>query len=86
MLHLHSQVAGTPVAGGSLLTVRHPYDRSPVGTVVQAGAADTAAAVAAALAFRDTPSRYERSQILDRTRAALESRREEFARTISLEA
>jgi len=86
MLTLHSQVAGTPVSGGSLLTVRHPYDGSIVGTVAQAGAADTESAVAAALAFRDTPSRHQRSEILDRTRAALDSRREEFARTISLEA
>lgn len=57
-----------------------------MGSVALAGRADTDAAVAAALAFRDTPSRYQRSEILDRTRVALEARREEFARTIALEA
>src|SRR5215831_19828795 len=36
--------------------------------------------------FRDTPSRYERGQILEKTRAALENKREEFARTIASEA
>jgi len=86
MLALKSLVAGAPVSGTNLLTVRHPYDGSVVGTVAQATAADTAAAVAAAVAFRDTPTRYQRSEILDRTRLALEARREEFARTISLEA
>jgi acyl-CoA reductase-like NAD-dependent aldehyde dehydrogenase len=34
----------------------------------------------------ETPSRYQRSQILEQTRSALESRREEFARTIASEA
>lgn len=86
MITLRSLVAGTPVSGSGILEVFHPYDGSPVGSVALAGRADTDAAVAAALAFRDTPSRYQRSEILDRTRVALEARREEFARTIALEA
>ena len=85
-MSLRSLVAGTPVSGQNLLTVRHPYDGAVVGTVAQAAAADTAAAVDAALAFRETPSRHQRFEILERTRAALEGRREAFARTIALEA
>ncbi len=85
-LSLASLVAGKPVTTGEPLAVRSPYDGSLVGTVGQATRPDTEAAIAAALAFRDTPTRYQRSEILEKTRAVLESRREEFARTISSEA
>ena len=85
-LSLASLVAGKPVTTGEPLAVRSPYDGSLVGTVGQATRPDTEAAIAAALAFRDTPTRYQRSDILEKTRAVLESRREEFARTISSEA
>ncbi|HSH17273.1 MAG TPA: phosphonoacetaldehyde dehydrogenase [Verrucomicrobiae bacterium] len=83
---LASFVAGRAVTGGELLTVHSPYDRSVSGTVVQAGQADTEAAIAAAVAFTGTPTRYQRSEILEKARAALEARREEFARTITSEA
>ncbi len=86
MQSLSSLVAGTPVAGSDVLTVRSPYDGSVSGTVVMAGHADTEAAVAAALAFRDTPTRHQRAEILEKTRVALESRRDEFARIITSEA
>ena len=85
-LSLASLVAGKPIAAGESLAVRSPYDGSLTGTVVQATRTDTEAAIAAALAFRDTPTRYQRAEILEKTRAALEARREEFARTISSEA
>ncbi len=85
-LSLASLVAGKPIAAGESLAVRRPYDGSLTGTVVQATRTDTEAAIAAALAFRDTPTRYQRAEILEKTRAALEARREEFARTISSEA
>ncbi len=86
MIALASLVAGSPVAHGPLLEVRSPYSGELVGTVVQATRADTAAAIAAATAFRATPTRYQRSEILGKTRLALEARREEFARTIASEA
>lgn len=85
-MKLSSIVAGRAVGSGDLLTVRFPYDGSVSGTVVMATRADTEAAIAAALGFRDTPSRYQRSEILEKTRSALEARREEFARTITSEA
>jgi len=50
------------------------------------GRAQAEAAIAAALAFRATPTRYQRSEILEKTRTALEARREEFARIITSEA
>lgn len=86
MIQLRSLVAGSPVAGTDLLTIRSPFDGSVSGTVTLATRADTEAAIAAALGFRETPTRYQRSEILEKTRVALESRREEFARTITSEA
>jgi len=86
MQSLSSLVAGKPVAGRDVLTVRSPYDGSVSGTVVMAGQTDTDAAIAAVLGFRETPSRHQRSEILEKTRIALESRREEFARIITSEA
>ena len=81
-----SQIASRPVAGAGTLAVHSPFDRHEVGTVVLASRQDSEAAVAAARAFGSTPSRYERSQVLEKARLALETRREEFARTISSEA
>ena len=81
-----SQVAGRPIQGTEVLTVRNPYNGAEVGSVLLARHKDTEAAVAAARNFRETPSRYERAKILEKTRTALEDKREEFARIISSEA
>lgn len=83
--HLASLVAGVPVSGPDALTVRSPFNGAPAGTVRLATRADTEAAIAAALAFRDPPSRHQRAVILDTARAALEARQEDFARLITLE-
>ena len=66
--------------------VRSPFNGAEVGEVMLAARQDSEEAIAAARAFAETPSRYQRSQILEQTRSALESRREEFARTIASEA
>ncbi len=81
-----SLLAGEPIEGTPLLTIRSPYDGAVAGEVTTATRAHTLAAVAAAVGFRDTPTRYRRSAILDAARVALEARREEFARTITAEA
>ena len=85
-MNLSSLIAGKPVAGPGTLTVRNPYNGSTSGTVVTASRDDVKAAVAAATGFRETLSRYQRSEILGKTRTALETRREEFARIITSEA
>ena len=85
-MNFSSLVAGRPVKGAGSLTVRSPFNGAEVGVVLFAARQNTEAAIAAARAFTDTPSRYQRSQILEQTRSALESRREEFARTIASEA
>jgi putative phosphonoacetaldehyde dehydrogenase len=85
-MNLASLIAGKPVSGTGTLTIRSPYKGTEVGTVALASRRDVDVAVAAACAFRETPSRYQRAEILEKTRDALENRREEFARTIASEA
>jgi aldehyde dehydrogenase (NAD+) len=84
-MNLASLVAGKPVQSTNTLDVRFPYDGSVSGRVTLASRADTDAAIAAAVGFRDTPSRFQRSEILEKTRAALATRHEEFARIITSE-
>jgi acyl-CoA reductase-like NAD-dependent aldehyde dehydrogenase len=85
-MKLASLVGGKPVNGSGTLTIRSPYNGAEVGTVRLASRRDVDTAVAAACAFRETPSRYQRAEILEKTRTALETRREEFALTIASEA
>ena len=66
--------------------MRNPYSGEVTGTVELAGPGDTEEAMAAALAPHDPLTRFQRSDILDRARIALEQRREEFARLIMAEA
>lgn len=80
---LSSLVAGQPCAGNGTLRIRNPFHHAEVGTVQLATEAEVNAAVAAARAFDATPSRHARWEILEKTRAALEARREEFARLIT---
>lgn len=84
-MKLASLLAGKPVTGATTMEVRSPYDGSLSGTVVLANRTDTEAAVAAARAFRETPTRYQRAELLENTRAALAARKEEFARLITSE-
>jgi aldehyde dehydrogenase (NAD+) len=80
-----SLVAGRPVQPAGTLTVRSPFSGETVGAVGLAGRADAEAAVAESRAFTETLSRYERSAVLEKARAALEARKEEFARGITAE-
>lgn len=86
MLKLSSLVAGERVAGASQLEVRNPYNRAISGMVGLATRGDADRAVAAALAFTATPTRHERSMILERAGRLLEGRREEFAQIMTSEA
>jgi putative phosphonoacetaldehyde dehydrogenase len=83
-MNFSSLVAGKPV-GGNAIVVRGPHDGAEAGRVAAASRKDVDAAVSAALAFRDTPTRFQRSEILNTARAALEAQREEFARLITSE-
>ncbi len=85
-MKLKCLLAGEPVGSGAALVVTSPYSGEVVGEVACVGRGEVERAVAAALAFRDTPTRYQCAAILEQTRTTLESRREEFARTIASEA
>jgi aldehyde dehydrogenase (NAD+) len=84
-MHLTSLIAGQPVRSRSLLHIRNPYHGKEVGTVALATREDVESAVRIAGKFDATPSRYERSEILEKTRTLLESRRDEFAWLITSE-
>src|SRR6202000_1921651 len=82
-----SLVAGKPVTGGgNPLIVRSPHTGAEAGRVATATRADVEAAMTAAKTFRDTPSRFQRSEILNTVRAALDAQREEIAQLITSEA
>jgi len=75
-------------AGDRTLTVRDPQDRSVVGVVPCASAADVARAVSAADMARSVISRmpaHERSEILGRAADAISIHAEELARLIATE-
>ena len=82
-------VGGRRVETGETMAVRSPYDDATVAIVHRAGAAEVEAAIAGATrAFEETrklPS-YRRAEILERIGAAVAERKEDFARTIALEA
>jgi aldehyde dehydrogenase (NAD+) len=83
-MNVSSLVAGKSV-GGSAIVVRSPHNGAEAGRVAAASRQDVEAAVAAACEFRDTPTRFQRSEILNSTRAALETQREDIARLITSE-
>ncbi|MGJ7029553.1 phosphonoacetaldehyde dehydrogenase [Niabella hirudinis] len=80
-----SYIAGEPVQNNRLLEVKSPYDGRLVGTVTTAGAADVEKAITRALATGTKLTRYERYQILEKTRQLLSEHRKEIADLISAE-
>jgi acyl-CoA reductase-like NAD-dependent aldehyde dehydrogenase len=80
---------GQWLAEGQPVEVRSPFDQSVVGTVIQAGRQQVEQAITAAVrAFevtRKLPS-FERQRILRSITEQIRVRREDFARTIALEA
>lgn len=85
-LELPCYLAGRPAPSARQLIVKNPYSGEPVGTVAAVSRVEAEAAVGAALAFHDTPTRWQRFEVLDRARQLLETRREDFARLITREA
>jgi len=78
-------VAGSRLQSGPVLEVRSPYSGEVVGSVVQAGAADTERAISTGLGYRSKLTRYQRYEILNRARELLQERAEEFAVRITSE-
>jgi acyl-CoA reductase-like NAD-dependent aldehyde dehydrogenase len=82
-------VGGRQVATSEMVAVRSPYDDACVALVHRAGAEEIESAIAAAAEAFETTKRlasHERAGVLERTSALIAERRDELARTISLEA
>ncbi len=74
---------------GDVVEVRSPYDGSVVGRVFQARREHAEAAIAAAVKAFSTTRRlpaFERQRVLRRVAETIAQRKEEFSRTLSLEA
>src|SRR5947208_1650082 len=82
-------IDGRWIEDGATSEIKSPYDRSRVGIVSLAGPRQIEAAIAASVrAFeitRKTPA-FERQNILRKISATIANRREQFARTMALEA
>ena len=78
-------VAGRRIESTQLIKIHNPFDGTLAGTVGMVSRTDTEAAIAAARGFKSTPTRHERSCILESARLALDARAEEFARLITSE-
>jgi acyl-CoA reductase-like NAD-dependent aldehyde dehydrogenase len=80
-------VGGEWYETGETIDVTSPYDGSVVGRVAYGGGDDARRAIDAAEAAMKSPlPAHRRAAILDRVAELLRERREEFARTIALEA
>src|ERR1700761_1229423 len=80
---------GQWVSGGSPTEIHSPYDQSVVGQVFYANRDHVESAIGAALealAITRKLGSYQRQQILSKISSTIADRREEFARTIALEA
>lgn len=84
-LHLQCYVAGKKINSTRFLSVRSPYDGREVGRVAMAGSEHTGQAISLTRAGKEELSRFQRSEILDRTRQLLEQRHESFAQLITAE-
>ena len=82
-------INGKWIARGEVSEVRSPYDGSVVGAVHLATKEDVEAAIQAAVAAFEITKKlgsYQRKEVLQKISTRLENRREEFARSIALEA
>ena len=84
-LHLQCYVAGKKIDSTHFLTVRNPYDGREVGRVAMAGSEHTAQAISLTRVGQEELTRFQRSEILDRTRQLLEQRHESFAQLMTAE-
>ena len=81
----YSCYIGGVKAGTKLLEVRNPYTGELTGTVATGDRCAVDQAIETALAFKATPTRHERYQILDRTRTMLDARRGEISKLMTAE-
>jgi aldehyde dehydrogenase (NAD+) len=83
--HESLRIAGERVATERNFEVRYPYTGEVIATVPKATVDDVRQAIASARAYRARLTRYERYRILMRAGELIAARRDEIARTITLE-
>jgi len=79
------RIAGERVASTRSFEVRYPYTGEVIATVPKASVEDVRHAIAIARGYRARLTRYERYRILMKAGDLIASRRDEIARTITLE-
>lgn len=79
------RIAGEKVYTDRVLEIRYPYSGEVVATVPMASVEDVRRAFRIARQYKPTLSRYERFRILNRAGEIIASRKNEIARTITLE-
>src|SRR3984885_7927027 len=82
-------VDGKWIEEGDLVEIRAPYDGSVIASVFQGRREHADAAIAAAVKAFGTTRRlpaFERQRVLRQISAGIAERREEFSRTLALEA
>ena len=84
-LDLPGYLAGQPVRTDKTLEVFNPYSGELVGTVSMAGRDHLDRACEEALAWRSSLTHYQRHEILQKARVALQQRAEEFALLVTRE-
>jgi glyceraldehyde-3-phosphate dehydrogenase (NADP+) len=88
-LELNPFIGGMPVPTSDTYEVRSPYDDELVAVIHRAGPAEIESAIAAAVRAFDTTRKlpsWQRAEILGRVADGIDAQREQFARTIALEA
>ena len=83
--HESLRIAGERVPTERCFEVRYPYTGEVIATVPKATVDDVRRAIASARAYRARLTRYERYRILMRAGELIAARRDEIARTITLE-
>ncbi len=83
--HETLRIAGERVPTERSFEVRYPYTGEVIATVPKATVDDVRRAIATARAYRARLTRYERYRILMRAGELIAARRDEIARTITLE-
>ena len=78
-------VAGKKIQSGQKLIIKSPFDGQIAGYVSQANKSHVEEAIVKGLSYKVKLSRYQRYEILEKTRKLLTERKEEFARTITSE-
>ncbi len=79
------RIAGEKVSRDRVIEIRHPFSGELVGTVPRATLDDVRRALQIARHFKSKLTRYDRYQILMKTGAIIQARKEAIARLITLE-